>query len=196
MFDIGKTISRNNATFYDFGSNRRVRIYPRIIASAGVAGFISVSAQGPLKDLLAGVITVQAILIGFGFSVMFFLASGYSDAKKTKKDSIEDEIKEERLSKLSKEIFYNISYFNLIAMISLLMAIFLLLPSAKKAFTAIISLAGAANAPALTVAYDISNAIIYFAIVSFFYFATIESGYTFGRMVGRVGYLFEQKIQN
>ncbi|WP_313576594.1 hypothetical protein [Brevundimonas sp.] len=196
MFNVGKAISRNNATFYDFGSNKRVRIYPRIVASAIVAALISVSTQGPLNDLLAGTITVQAILIGFGFSVMFFLASGYNTEEKAKRNSIEDEIKEERLLKLSKEIFYNISYFNLVAMTSLAFAILLLLPSAKDAFTSVLSLAGATNAPALMKIYNISNAILYFSIVACFYFTTIESGYTFGRMVGRVGYLFEQKIQN
>lgn len=196
MFNVGKTISRNNATFYDFGSNKRVRIYPRILASAIVAALISVSTQGPLNDLLAGTITVQAILIGFGFSVMFFLASGYNTEEKAKRNSIEDEIKEERLLKLSKEIFYNISYFNLVAMTSLAFAIFLLLPSAKDAFTSVLLLAGATNAPALMKIYNMSNAILYFSIVACFYFTTIESGYTFGRMIGRVGYLFEQKIQN
>lgn len=196
MFDVAKIISRNNATFYEYSSNKRVRVYPRIIVSVIVALIVSISARGPLEDLLAGAITVQAILIGFGFSVMFFLASGYKDSVGPKGDSIEDDLKGERLSQLSKEIFYNISYFNFVAMVSLSLAIFLLLPPAAEFASSIITEIGPKNADALNSFYRTSSATAYFVVVACFYFSVIESGYTFGRMVGRVGYLFEQKIQD
>jgi len=127
---------------------------------------------------------------------MFFLASGYKESVGQKGDSIEDELKEERLSQLSKEIFYNISYFNLVAMVSLSLAIFLLLPPAAEFANAVITEISPKNANELISFYRTSSATAYFVVVACFYFSVIESGYTFGRMVGRVGYLFEQKIEN
>jgi hypothetical protein len=203
MFSIRSLIEENNKTFYDYGSNRPTRIRGRIVATSVASAVAATCIDHDFKDFLNGVITVQAILIGFSFSVMFFLMSSTS-APETDQDteeshdnfssSRESKIRKKRLSKLSKEIFYNVGYFNMSAMACLALALVILLPDHSDTIWKLVSFP-ANNFKELIL--KIYTPIIYALsiIVRFsFFFLLLESGFTFSRTVGRVNYLFEQKL--
>ena len=80
------------------------------------------------SDVIGSILTVQSILMGFSFSVLFFLMSGNNRQSKDD-EAIETKNKIRRLNKLSKELFFNVSYFNFLAIFSVLFSLVLLLPT-------------------------------------------------------------------
>lgn len=145
-------------------------------------------------DFLAAVLAVQSILAGFGFNVLVFLTTNKSipippSAK------IERKLKIARVNDLGKEIFYNISYFNTIALLSIATALVL---ATTKAFC------GNDIFGWWTKRYHLSNLgmILYdatlFAVprvgAAALYLFIILAVMTFMRLINRSTYYFEQKI--
>lgn len=186
-------IRDNYSTFYDYRTDKRDLIWPRIViflvTSVALAG-LPLSAE---SDFLGGVITVQAILIGFSFSVMFFLVQLENKKETNENESIEKRVRSDQLEKLSKEIFWNVSYFNLVALTSLLSALLLLLPNGWTHASAIT--ADVSYIPRIAhCLLSYAGAVSHYAIAGTFFFLLIDSAFTFARTVGRVNFLFEEKM--
>jgi hypothetical protein len=134
---------------------------------------------------------VHAILLGFSFNVLFyFLANDKLRAGETG-SSIEKKIIITKLNKLSEEIFYNVSYFNIVALFVIAVAllyllfdsnneeIFLYFKGYPKINTCLIGIGSAF--------FWLYNALFYFLIV--------ESLSSFGRNITRVSYYFQKIIE-
>lgn len=193
-------IYRDNAsTFYDYRTNHKQGQGRRVAAIVFLATLVAILTPIVSLDVLSATITVQAILIGFSFSVMFFLVQDASSSRKAPvsshgvvSDSLEKQLDEEQIDLLSKELFWNISYFNLVAFLSLLFAVALMLPNVWENIIRIVSLIPYVelNSDRFLVAARVSA----FAAQWIFALLVIESAFTFVRTVGRVSFLFEQRM--
>jgi len=182
----------NKSTFYDFRTNQPhghvVRNSAFLILSVAFACVI----QKDANDLLDAVITVQAILIGFSFSVMFFLVQSRNKTE-TKASSMEESLRLEQVDLLSKELFWNISYFNLTALSSLLFALALMVPNVWGMAAEIV----AKQKDLITLArfMDGASFATYYIAKFLFCLLLVESSFTFLRTVGRVNFLFEERMK-
>lgn len=192
-----QVIKNNNETFYDYNTDKKVRRWPALSVFLIVAVVFTSLFRNDLQAFVVGVATAQSILVGFSFSVMFFLLS--ADVVSAPKDnsSIERQLKYKKLKKLSTELFHNVSYFNLIAITCVFLSIFLMLPKPGTEHfsylmnglvekTTISSLAQAKEA-LLTAGTTL--------LIFLFYFSLIESFAAFFRTAMRVSYFFEEKIK-
>lgn len=126
MFRIYDIIKENNSTFYDYRNNRRIsrRVHNVCICACATIGCIL--SKDPSKDFLSAVVAVQAILIGFSFNVLFSLIS--QSKAPVIGTSLEDGLAKNKIEKLATEIFYNVSYFNVISLSCVIAALMLLTP--------------------------------------------------------------------
>ena len=186
MFNPISIIERNNATFYDFRTEKRRSIAVRISATAMVSACLALVSYSDLDNLLLGLITLQSILVGFSFNVMFYLVNSKFILEETDY-SIEKKLTFEKLTRLSKELFHNLAYFNLVATSSLILALMLLAPEPLRFETP-------AQFSQVADVYSVIYVAGCFCVRAVLYFTIAESLYTFVRTVGRVNYLFEQKI--
>ena len=146
-------------------------------------------------NLLAGFLAVQSILLGFTINVMFFLL-GNHEKETVEGRSIEAQLRAERLRDLYHELFYNVSYFNLIAVVSIIIATALLLPIPEvpdyvRSWTpaeAYVHWLDTSSVPTLTGA--IMRGVAMFA----FYAMAIEVIYSIARVIGRTSFYFERKM--
>lgn len=168
-------------------------IYARIAVTILVSTVLGITLDGSLSNFLSNVITIQSILIGFSFSVMFFLISN-KGIEDDGSGSLEKDLKRKRLNKLSHEIFDNVAYFNLVAMACLSIAVLLSFPPlSTKAIKWTSNIWLLANVGEWRLAHCISSSVLILTR-SLFYFFLAESAYTFGRTVGRVNYYFDMKL--
>lgn len=157
-------------------------------------------AGTPTDSVVSSVITVQAILAGFGFSVLFFLVSSEQEDESSTK-SIEDSIRKVRLNKLTTELFYNISYYNVVTISSVIVALFLSfnMPDFRVkildpiAFYHVLWHGYPNFTNIINYTFDKIVAFIHIFVVVIFYFLCIDSVYTFYRIIFRVNFYFLQK---
>ena len=128
MFNVRDIVRNNNATFYDFDTRKSRSQGPRVAIFCLVSIVAALTCPKVSDDLLAGVLAVQSILLGFTVNVMFFLL-GNREKETPEGTSIEAKLRSKRLRDLYHELFYNVSYFNLIAVTSIIVATGLLLPT-------------------------------------------------------------------
>lgn len=192
MVSIRSIISENNATFYNYRSGGRIRIWPRIAAFLGVSPFIAFILTDNLTDFINSINTVASILLGFGFSVLFYIASGSEEAA-SGEVSLEKKNRLARIRELSKELFHNVSYFVMTASAALAVAMLVIAPEAQNDW-----FAKQVLPYLMKIAPDASNYLwwVQLAIRSAFFFLILEGGYTFARIVGRVNFLFEEKLKD
>lgn len=206
MFNVLNIINDNQATYYDYRTNRRYSVLGRIIVTIFLSTLLSVLFSTGGDEFLNGVITVQSILVGFNFNAMFFIVSLKSPIPSASA-SLEEELRINRMNKLTKELFSNIMYYNLVAIITLIVALgSLLIGTHLYEDASIINIISeylskndgsiVSTAPPLgfdkTVAVSIA---VDFFISVILYFFLIESVYSFLRTIGRIGFLFEQKMR-
>lgn len=197
MSNFRGIIRNHNATFYDYDTGEQKSVWLRYLLVALSSIVLVVIFNRVPSEMLGALLTVQSILIGFSFSVMFFLLSG-SLPTIVENGSIETSLKKEKLERLAKELFYNVSYFNVIALVSVFLSLLMLLPNI--------------NVDAL-VEWIIQNSFLSFwtetswrlffgrltgwlipALEFILYAALIESLTSFARTVGRVSFYFERRL--
>lgn len=194
MTNLRTIVHRNSSTFYDYRSKQPISVIPKLLLVALFSSIIAALLDNPDTELVSAVITVQSILVGFGFSVLFFLVNS-EQLKILKADSLEKQNKTKRLNKLSDELFYNVSYYNLVTIFSVLLALAFLLPTtslpnfATQVCDWLQNMAGD-NWRYLTT----STSAAKYLLVSLFYFLFIESIFTFYRIVIRINFYFSQKL--
>lgn len=185
MLNFINIYKRNAETFYDNRTKRRNKLFLRYVTIALCSTVLTYIFSNRVDSLYTGLITVQAILVGFSFNVMIFLASTDRISDKSE-GSIERGLKVKRLNELAREIFYNLSYFNLIAFASIIVALALLM------------------APGLDVSalhigewrlMDEARSVVLPGLLWLLYAIAIESFATFVRVVQRSSYYFEQRVK-
>jgi hypothetical protein len=136
-------------------------------------------------------LSAQAILVGFSFNVLFYLVANRLTTP-TRFESIEHELRFERLSKLSDEVFDNVTYFNLVAICAALAALALLLVGSEScdAHLRRIAIFLAAHVPISREALSWAKWAVSALGLSALVFLLTESIYTFLRAVGRVRFYF------
>jgi hypothetical protein len=184
MLSLLGIAKRNAETFYNFKTGKPHPLWPRyLVISATSAAFAWLYPKSS-NDLYTGFITVQAILVGFSFNVMIFLASAKPLAS-SKDAYIEERMRSDRLNALAPEIFFNLSYFNLIGLASTASALALLMGSAMDWSRFHIG--------QWSVADEVRN-VGTWAILFLLYSTAFESFATFVRIVRRASYYFEQRV--
>ncbi|MDF1598240.1 hypothetical protein PZ895_00420 [Mesorhizobium sp. YIM 152430] len=192
MVSFREIIENNNATFYNYRTNEKTSLRARISFFALVAVFLSIFLMGEIGDFLSAVNTVVSIIIGFSFSVMFYIATEKASLN-INGDSLEQQNKKEIVEKLTKELFYNVTYFILIAISVLVLSMAILIPDAWRILLAVGDLFWSRKPPAWMDSAMMAGSI---ALRIAFAFCLLEAGFTFARLVGRVNFLFEEKMKS
>jgi hypothetical protein len=195
MFNVRQIVRNNDATFYDFNTRKRRSQLPRYVVVC-LASFTAAIVCPKVSDnLLAGVLAVQSILLGFTVNVMFFLL-GNREKDTSESTSIEAKLRSKRLRDLYHELFYNVSYFNLIAVTSIIIAAGLLLPTPEvpgflrgfEPVEAYVRWLGTSKVPTAV------SAVVRGASMFTFYAVSIEVIFTIARVIGRTSFYFERKM--
>lgn len=194
MLSTWEIVQKNAATFYNFRTGRRQSLLLRYIAISATALVLCIYFGRLHDDLYTGLIAVQSIIVGFAFNLLFYLSANpivIPDGS----DFLEDESKADKLNALSEELFYNISYFNLASVFSIILSLTILLGNAFDVVR-IDYPVHSINVVVTSIEHSFSGMIpvakraIIFATFCF----TIESFATFIRIVKRLTYLFREKI--
>lgn len=191
MFNLAKIFAENAATHYDYSTGDPTSRWPLYVFTLAAAILAALAIGRPSSDFLAGALSAEAILVGFSFNVLFYLVANRRVRPLSFVD-IEHEIRFQKLSKLSDEIFSNVSYFNVVAIFSALLSLCgLMIVSENFSPNANILLVWIFGNEPSVVKYLIiakfSLQTFYFSILFVF---LIESATVFLRTVGRVGYYF------
>jgi hypothetical protein len=197
MANLKNIIRKNNKTFYDYQTEKAQSIAPRLAVIGVVSILLALMFSAIDDSFVNAVLTVQSILVGFSFSVLFFLLSG-AEIKSVTDGSIEQKQKVKKLKTLSEELFYNVSYYNLVAISSVLVALLYLLPDMdqnSKISTMVLGIITSVARSQDVLSWFSSVATWIEVAVRFsLYFLVIEGMYTFWRTVRRVSFFFAEKL--
>ncbi|HUD30313.1 MAG TPA: hypothetical protein VMQ93_15700 [Novosphingobium sp.] len=193
MYNAFDIVKKNAATFYNFRTGKSVSVAYRyvllaVLAAFGVSFFKAVSVE-----LYSSFISAQSILVGFSFNVMVYLAS--TDALRADDPSVlEDVAKVKKLNRLAEEIHTNLSYFNLVALLSIFVSLLLTLSKAYDADTAVLaSWVGEGYRLLVSKAAGVIVTVIKSSLIWLAYATLLESLATFVRVTKRVTYFFAEK---
>ncbi|WP_235534532.1 hypothetical protein [Sphingopyxis sp. Root154] len=135
-------------------------------------------------DAKTNVITTFSILLGFGFSVIFFLGTE-NKSENSHSIYLEDAEIENRKATVRKELFYNVSYFNILALFSIFTIIMTMIPLVRIAkFEVLTGFWGTYEELTVRTGIAIST------------FLCLESFYSFYWVLRKVTYLFDKKFGN
>lgn len=191
MFNISDIVRRDAATYYDYGSSERVNRLKTVLLFATISVFLSALVGRASNEFLSGALSAQAILVGFSFNVLFYLVANRL-TRPVIFDSIEHELRFERLSKLSDEVFDNVTYFNLVAISSALVALLLLLSASNTFEQHLHDVAefAARHSRTQLLGFAWAKCITLTGALAALIFLLLESVFTFVRTVGRVRFYF------
>lgn len=191
MFSVFDIARRDAATYYMYGTNDRVSRTKTLFAFAGLSTAVGFLVGTGSNDFLAGALSAQAILVGFSFNVLFYLVANRLTAP-SKFSGIEHELRFERLSKLSDEVFDNVTYFNLVAIFSAITALMLLLVASDSLNNNLhkIAILIVSHTKVTQEFLSWSKWAALSIGLSVLVFLLTESVYTFLRSVGRVRFYF------
>jgi hypothetical protein len=198
MFDLRQIVENHNRTFYDYASNTRKSVRPRYVTLALLAIALALLFPRQSDDFLNAVLTAQAILVGFSFNVLFFLLSN-GEPTPDNETSLERGLRRAKVERLSKELFHNISYYNLVTISSVVLA-FTLMSSAMDGaigkFAREWLTENIEHVPSIASVYAgfVCQFVRYIAFATL-YFLLLESLFTFYRTVFRVSYFFEKRLE-
>lgn len=195
MFNIKSIIRNNNATFYDFDTRRRRSQKPKVVVLTALSVALAVLCPKVSDNLLAGFLAVQSILLGFTFNVMFFLV-GHNEDQGSGPQSIEGQLRTERINTLYHELFYNVSYFNVVAVASIIVATVLLLPTMEAPsflqhvgiFWSYLHWISTSTVPMVI------GTIFHDSLMFVFYWLACEVVFSVARVIGRTSFYFERKM--
>ncbi len=200
-------IENNNNTFYDYSTGAKENIKVALWKKALLAIIIAYIFPKLSVNLINSVLTVYSILLGFGFSALFYLVSIKNCEKEVSKDkekklpiNFEDDLIKEKNSMLVEEIFYNVSYFNITSIALICFSLINMLFICESDFAIRIHLLSIYKFNDLYTVFaesliDLLRGAL-FAFIATFYLLIIESLFTFFRVVCRIGYYFDRIIKS
>lgn len=198
MFSASEIIRNNNNTFYNYASSQKTSQRRRIITLLIISSLLIWAIPVQSNDFLNAVITAQAILVGFSFSVLFFLLSN-SDIQALPGESIERSLRRAKLNKLCREIFHNVSYYNFVSIISVVLSLLFMSEHPNRKFICgILSFINKFISLDTSYAFELirySWSFLYIIVGFFLYASLAESIYTFFRTTLRVGFYFQEKLK-
>jgi len=199
MFSIIETIKNNRKTHYNFRTDKPLPVWRWYVFCTLISATIPILIPEDISKFVESVITAQSILVGFSFSVLFFLLSEKVDNKD--EGSIEKEIKSKKLNTLSRELFYNVSYFNLTALLCLCFSLIIILHPYINIYKIndIIDtrkIIPISQHTTISETIQILTTTLKYIIRTLFCFTLIESIHTFARTIRRAIYYFEKTISN
>ena len=191
MFNIKNIIDNNRSTFYNYSTEKMLPSSSRIIKKLIIALVLTALFNKIDKDLINVVLTIYSILIGFSFNILFYLITLNKKTNFQQKISIEKQLKLKKINRLSEELFYNVSYFNIISILLILISLsFFVFESA--------------NINIIISNFEIEITDVFIKYIKFissltyafiFYVALTESIYTFIRTIGRVSFFFDETLK-
>lgn len=195
MFNVRQIVRNNSSTFYDYDSRKPRSQRGRFIATIIIAVLAAIFWPKVSDNLLAGYLAVQSILLGFTVNVMFFLL-GNREKPTVPPTSLESELRADRLRTLYEELFYNVSYFNMLAVASIVVATLLLLPlptvpAYMEAWPYVDRYVEWLRESAIPVTV---SAFVRAIAMFVFYAVAIEVAYSIARIIGRTSFFFERKM--
>jgi len=195
VFNIQSIIRNNNATFYDFDTRKRRSQKPKFAFLTALSIALAILCPKVSDNLLAGFLAVQSILLGFTFNVMFFLV-GQNKEQTADPQSIEGQLRAERIKTLYHELFYNVSYFNLVSIISIVTATGLLLPTMEvPSFLQHISFFRSySHWLSTSTVPTVIGTIFHDSLMFVFYMLACEVVFSIARVIGRTSFYFERKM--
>lgn len=196
MAGILEIVVENARTFYNFRTGKSRGLWLRYATIVTVASALSWAFYLRSDNLYMSLIAAQSILVGFSFNVMIFLASN-PNIKIAANASLERKRKIDKLNKLSRELFYNLSYYNVIAILSVITSLIFLLVPMGGDLSPLISRALVSLGAEEGVAIHTSGWIFYssrWLLLFFLYFSVVDSIASFFRIIQRASYYFESKM--
>lgn len=195
MFSIGDILRANAGTFYNYRTNKKEVPVIRYVLILLVSILAALTFGRVHDDLYTGLIAVQSILVGFAFNVLFYLAANPINITSDQSD-LESKAKIIKLNKLGNEVFYNISYFNIVSVISIALACIMLL---SNAFSPVrIDMPDIVHRnldiAKIKAALDLISILSLRLLIWLTFACTLESIATFARIVKRMTYLFRERM--
>jgi hypothetical protein len=203
---ILEIIEKNNATFYTFRDRQGTKgqsglqvSWSRYLLVLSISFLIWLLGVFTSEKVLTSIISVQSILIGFGLTVMFYIVSTTTPKIEGQQlndvpdPNIENGLKLRLIADMQRELFENISYFMLIAVVSLVFALLILVErpmfdvadlNAKSAQVFVIKI------------YAIIHSVLANVVSILFVFSVVESTLTFCRVALRLNILFAKKLDD
>jgi hypothetical protein len=191
MSELLKVIQKNRETFYNYATNERSQRWPSYTIKLLIALVASTVCSSLETGFLGAVLTVYSILIGFSFNVLVYLLSFAKDKIESSQPSIEAKLREEKIHKLTEELFFNVSYFNLVslALVVVTLTCFLtfvpfpvLMPSLH-------------NVTPPNIAPGLHGLVPWLALIfrAFYFLLIVESLAALIRTIGRISFFFTLK---
>lgn len=187
-------IKNHYATFREFDTGKRTSSVSRFIIMTLFSGCVAYLYKFASDNFLSGLLSAQSILVGFGFNALLYLITNRRIAPESFK-SIEHELKIERLSLLGQELFYNVSYFNLTAIMCVALSLCFLTVSSGSSVENISVYISAIAIRGRKIEYEYVLYILCFirwVTSCILYILIMESVYTFIRTLSRLVYYFEK----
>jgi len=113
MSNLLKILARERETYYDYSTGKLTKVWPIWLCIFLFSTFLVLGLDSVSNNFLAALLTVYSILTGFGFSVLFNLASAKKITLSEDDYSLEKKPMVTKVNKLKDELFTNISYFSI-----------------------------------------------------------------------------------
>lgn len=188
MYNFARIILDDRDTYRDYETNELQPYWGQKAVRLILAVLVSIVFHDVSSEFLRALISTYAILLGFGFSVLFNISSASLSAKPSKFESLEDELAYERNTKVRSELFRNVSMFVLVA-IALIVTVLVML------------VVGNLNTGIERYLHQhwLKNEIVIWVvttakimITSVLYFLIFESFVGFSRVIARVNFSFRR----
>ncbi len=198
MSSLKDIYRKNEETFYDYNSGNKVSTLSRKAAEVALAAILAFIYFDFTDNFINGIITVYSILAGFGLNILFFLMGADGKIKYEKNDSIERILKIDKVNKISKELFYNVSYFIVLSVILVLLCLVYYGYNSSniwlmKEISRYISQTMFKKYFYFIDCGDVRVCATYIFNTSLLFFL-IESIFSFGRTIFRVSFYFDRRL--
>lgn len=205
MYNILKIVEQNYKTYYDFSDGARQIPWLRIAIFAALSISSSIGLNSPGTELITAVLVSISILIGFSLSLLFYLVSNpvvpfqYSNQQQISNDSRENDLRRKRLENLGLELFFNVSFFTVIALIIAAISVLMMMGELGIRVNIINDITNVLSRLGCVQVFikitTISAKIISYFLISFWYFLIAESLFTYYRIVHRSYFYFRGRLQ-
>jgi len=200
MYNIISIVRKNNETFFDHRADRHIPQRYRYVMQLLFAILLSIITFETIESSLSSIVTFLSILLGFSFSVLFFIVSS-ERARTSGLESLEEKERSNKLNSISDEIFYNISYLSIISVLSITLGLIISISisiSLNSLYRISENFSQHYNDEVIDSIHNIiSNGaeILFLLIKSFFFFLLIEVVFTFIRIIIRIMAFFERRMR-